>query len=293
MFPFQAEESRKAGLDVSDDKMKVAFKAAFKDMVSRHPIYGLYSGLQSPDQWWTELIESSLKSAGVTNQTTLSTIMPTLAPTLLNRFSTVEAYKLAQGVPTIFQSLEQLRFQLTKTTTATPPTKSNGGNFFWNLATNSDSRILSVCQSLGLSEYLDVDIQGKQGQKDFNPPKTQNEKGGSARASEPSLSYFLGYEKPHAKFFHKAVQRSFSYIDSTNQISPSSQSSLSDLCAQTLYVGDDYREDYLGAKEAGLQAVWLKRSQPWPSELSQIERDKVTALHSMEELSDFIKESWS
>jgi FMN phosphatase YigB (HAD superfamily) len=134
---------------------------------------------------------------------------------------------------------------------------------------------LDVCQVLGLGRYIDLDL----------GPGHASEGSSTRRASQPSLSYNIGYEKPHALFFHRAVEYSFSSH-------PQSPSSLAEMCAQTLYVGDDLNEDYMGAHAAGLQAIWLKRSQAWPTQLSQVDRDKVVAKGSMEEVADFIRESW-
>lgn len=272
--------------------MKIAFKSAFKEMSQKHPIYGLNTGLGSPNQWWTELISKSLLSSGIPSHT-VNVVMPTLGPNLLHRFSTMQAYQFAEGVPIIFQLLIEMKKEA----------KEKGRELDWNLATNSDARILSVCQSLGLDSFQLNCTQsiGQRGTKDYSPPPqvekmprnpslTSHQEGSSTTTtlSEPSLSYFLGYEKPHATFFHKAVQQS-----RLKKPSSSSPTSLSDYCAQTLYVGDDLKEDYIGARQAGLQAVWLQRSQPWPNGLSDSEKEQVVAVTSMEDVADIIRQSWS
>lgn len=267
-------------MDVSDEAMRVAFKAAFKEMAAKHPLYGQATGLHSPNEWWTGVIEKSLELAGVA-PSTLSSVMPTLAPSLLARFSTDKAYTLAEGVPHIFALLDDL-------TNVAGGQQQQQQQLRCNLATNSDSRILSVCQSLGLGQHLDLQCQEEHGQQDYQPPRPDKPAAADTthHSSAPCLSYFLGYEKPHRCFFHLAVQRAFAASSPTS-------SDLAKLCAQTLYVGDDFHEDYMGATNAGLQAVWLKRSQPWPSGLSDDDKKHIIALDSLEHLPAVIRQSWS
>lgn len=64
--------------------------------------------------------------------------------------------------------------------------------------------------------------------------------------SSITLSTQVGYAKPDAKIFHTALQA---------QGIPSEQA------LQALHIGDSYNQDYLGAKAAGLNALWLDRSE--------------------------------
>merc|ERR1711974_188347 len=56
-----------------------------------------------------------------------------------------------------------------------------------------------------------------------------------------TLSYYERIEKPHPRLFHTAVQRYGVQRD------------------ETLFVGDQLYEDFWGATDAGLQALWLDR----------------------------------
>lgn len=286
---------------MTDEKMRIAFRTAFKEMTLQYPIYGLHSTvIKSPNEWWKKLIRLSLKNSNIRPRL-IKPILPTLSDNLLSRFSTNKAYSLAEGVPEIFESLTQLRNYQQSSSSSSQRGEGRVEELRWSLATNSDSRILSACQSLKLNEYLNVEVHSiensnsltskeRKGQDDYYPPQSNNNENnifGPKIATEPTLSYFIGFEKPNPNFFHLAVQRAFSNSNNSHQ------ESLSDLCAQTIYVGDHFHEDYMGARDAGLQSAWLKRSQPWPEDISQEEREQVVALESMDDLISVIKDSWT
>ncbi|UZJ56877.1 hypothetical protein CBS101457_006197 [Exobasidium rhododendri] len=291
---------------MTDQKMQEAFPLAFKEMKAKHPNYGYNTKLNSADQWWRELIRLSLRHGGIRRRTS-DMIRGTMVKSLLQRFSSSGAYKLNEGVPEIFASLRELKAQRRKEGGVVVGASDEGAfdiehDLHWNLATNSDARILLACQSLDLHQHIDVTIKkganlGKQHLKEMSgsatpPPPPLFPKRRSMN-SEPFLSYFLGYEKPDPNFFHLAVQKAFSSLYPPNDSSSTTPPPLSDLCAQTLFVGDHYHEDYVGAREAGLQAAWLKRSQDWPAGLTQAQKGDVVALESIEEVPAIIRKSWA
>ncbi|EPQ28103.1 uncharacterized protein PFL1_04430 [Pseudozyma flocculosa PF-1] len=98
------------------------------------------------------------------------------------------------------------------------------------LATNSDSRILQVLSEFNMDRFIDLDYQHAK----------YHHRGGGG----PTLSYFQRCQKPDPRFFHAAVQR--------NSNGPIEGQGV-------LYVGDQVFEDFWGAKDAGLEAVWLDR----------------------------------
>ena len=208
-------------------------------------------------------------------------VMPTLGPALLNRFGSSEAYKLAEGVPDVFEKLNELK-------------GTSNADLTLSLATNSDQRILNACKDLGLGRFLDLDIV----YDPVRPPTNISNKDLDSSTkkirksvSGPTLSYDVGFEKPSKEFFHFAVQRIFPFDKNE-----SSSINLAEMCKQTLYVGDHFEEDYLGAKSAGLQAAWLKRQQADLTK-EQNERlnpnEKVGELSSMLDVVNFVKQSWS
>jgi phosphoglycolate phosphatase-like HAD superfamily hydrolase len=252
---------------VTDAQMKTAFKSTFNAMAKQYPIYGLNTEMMSPNDWWLLLIRRTLSAVKIPKEK-INKIMPELGPSILDRFSSEKGYRLAEGVTRIFSELRKMQMEKKAT------------SLRWNVATNSDYRILLAMKSLGLDKFINLGIKGQSDLELIEPPRDTNED----TTSEPCLSYFLESEKPHRKFFHKAVRRSFPESDETP---------LSELCAQTLYVGDSLTEDYEGAKKAGLQAVWLQRYQEWPSLLSKAQRAEVQAVKSILDITAIIEESWS
>ncbi|PWN36739.1 uncharacterized protein FA14DRAFT_106271, partial [Meira miltonrushii] len=236
-----AEEARKVGLQVQDEDVKKSFKSSFKQLAKQYPVYGLNTGLSSPDDWWLRLIQQTMIGSGI-QQTKVEDAMPILGPALLNRFGSAEAYKLAEGVPDVFEKLNELK-------------GPSNADLTLSLATNSDQRILNACKDLGLGRFLDLDVVYDSKRAPTNI--SDEDLGSSVKkarepVSGPTLSYDVGFEKPSKEFFHFAVQRIFPF-DQSQQIT------LAEMCKQTLYVGDHFEEDYLGAKSAGLQAAWLRR----------------------------------
>ena len=223
-------------------------------MTVQHPVYGLYSGLQSTNEWWTLLIEKTMLNSGVSVQDLQECLQP-LATSLLRRFASKDAYETVPGVHQTLGSIQSLAKE------------QNRSPFAMSLATNSDHRIIHACRDLGLGDFLNLEMNYSSTNQEKNPA--------------PSLSYDIGYEKPSVRFFHSAVQRSFPPFGSKPY-------TLEEMCSETLYVGDHFTEDYLGASEAGLQAVWLKKSQKLPEG-----REDVPALRSFHDLTDFIALSWT
>lgn len=263
-----AEEARKVGLQVRDEDVKIAFKQSFKQLAKQYPVYGLNTGLPSPDDWWLRLIQQTMIGSGIQDKK-VEDAMPILGPALLNRFGSAEAYTLAEGVPDVFEKLNELKGT------------SINADLKLSLATNSDERILNACKDLGLGRFLDLNVV-------YDPERaptniSDEELGSPAKkaripVSGPTLSYDVGFEKPSEEFFHFAVQRIFPF-DKNQSIT------LSEMCKQTLYVGDHFEEDYLGAKSAGLQAAWLRRKQP---ELTKEQSDRLPSDEKFNECSSML-----
>ncbi|SPO23348.1 uncharacterized protein UTRI_02026 [Ustilago trichophora] len=215
-----AAVARQYGFNVCDNDVKSAFKQAFRATSIEHPNYGLESGIASPDEWWKLVIQRTFSPhlhSCVSSQH-YSDRIDSLSHTLVTRFGTSEAYHLFDDV------IPTLR-TLSRTYTA------DGRPLQLALATNSDSRILSVLKSFGLDQFLELDVASAQ-----------------TKTSGPTLSYFEKCAKPDSRFFHAAIRRaSFSATAETLN------------AANVLYVGDQLHEDFWGATNAGLQAAWLQR----------------------------------
>jgi putative hydrolase of the HAD superfamily len=62
------------------------------------------------------------------------------------------------------------------------------------------------------------------------------------------LSAVIGWEKPHRRIFASAIERSGVPAD------------------EVLHVGDSYQQDVVGARQAGMYAVWLRRRGAEPAD---------------------------
>ncbi|SPO22031.1 uncharacterized protein UTRI_02026_B [Ustilago trichophora] len=223
-----AAVAREYGLNVCDNDVKSAFKQAFRTTSIEHPNYGLESDIASPDEWWKLVIQRTFSPhlhSRVSSQQYLDSI-DSLSHRLVTRFGTSEAYHLFDDVVPTLRRLSQTQ-------------TGDGRPLQLALATNSDSRILSVLKSFGLDQFLELDVASWQ-----------------TKTTGPTLSYFEKCAKPDSRFFHAAVRRaSFSATVGTLN------------AANVLYVGDQLHEDFWGATNAGLQAAWLQR--PTTSESNQ------------------------
>lgn len=211
-----AQAARNAGLKVKDEHVKTAFKQAFTETSIEFPNYGLESdSIHSPDDWWHLVISRTFSPHRHTDISThdFDTKVAPLTQTLVDKFATKEAYTLFDDVvPTLqsFSSLANVR----------EPVRVG-------LATNSDTRILSVLRSFDLSDNLDLRI-----------PRPGSVGGAT-------LSYLEQAAKPDIRFFQRAIRRN----TGTQSIHPEN----------VLYVGDQLHEDFWGATDAGCQALWLQR----------------------------------
>lgn len=255
-----AAVAKQHGLRVSDNDVKSAFKHAFRATSVEHPNYGLDTDIASPDQWWELVIQRTFAPhlhSEVTRDQYKSSIA-SLSQRLVTRFGTEEAYHLFEDVVPSLERLTQIR-------------SGDHAPVSMALATNSDSRILSVLKSFGLDRFLELDVS-------------------ALSTTGPTLSYFEKCAKPDRSFFHAAFRR--------NQ-----DTGMKLEAANVLYVGDQLYEDFWGATEAGLQAAWLQRSstletnQPYQkvTEARNSEQDQAyvrqRTIRSLSDLADIVTHS--
>ncbi|CAD6914676.1 unnamed protein product, partial [Tilletia laevis] len=107
------------------------------------------------------------------------------------------------------------------------------------LATNSDAAIVQALSQLGLERHMNLSL--------LPPSPSLSPSGDESSRSPPppTLSYTAPADKPDAAFFAYALARA--QIHTPQEV---------------LYVGDQLHEDYWGAKDAGLRALWLRRRRP-------------------------------
>ncbi|PWY98446.1 HAD-like protein [Testicularia cyperi] len=258
-----AEAARQHGLEVDDQDVKSAFRQAFKETSRQHPNYGLETSIASPDQWWDLVIRRTFSPEfhprlyKVDSSSSRARIEDRIAPlsqSLVERFGTSKAYTLFDDVIPTLQSLS-----------SSPDTNAANTHLRLGLATNSDSRILSVLKGFGLDQFLDL---------------TPSDNPGLG----PTLSYFEKVAKPDPRFFAAAIGRnppsSRAGSDETKTTEPLRPENV-------LYVGDQLYEDFWGATDAGLQALWLHR--PSNSESNQPYQD-ATANHNNSEDQEFARQ---
>ena len=169
-------------------------------------------------------------------------------PDLLKRFTSSEGYTLYPDVPPFFEALRDCKQRL-----------SSESGLLVGILTNSDDRVPSVLESLGLHVS----------------PQRYGIEARSPRATSPftydidlvALSYDVGYEKPHRKIF-----------DATREMVRGSNGNV----PRCIHVGDDYVKDYQGAQAAGWTALLLDRDENHVLENVECIRSLSEVQHSLE-----------
>lgn len=153
-----------------------------------------------------------------------------MVPDLLTRFGTKEGYNLYPDVLPFFIRLSD---------SAGSRTVDEWSSITVGIITNSDDRVPGVLESFGL-------LVGNLRYGDILKHDQQKE---SRRTSNNDIdfvimSYDVDCEKPDPAIFDAAVIASgYQKLDKVTKI----------------YVGDDYKKDIEGARNAGWQPVWLRR----------------------------------
>ncbi|OBA24146.1 hypothetical protein METBIDRAFT_35214 [Metschnikowia bicuspidata var. bicuspidata NRRL YB-4993] len=193
------------GIDKLLCSIETEFPAVFKRMELEFPNYGKgMPGFGSSNDWWRELI-TRLYAMPKGDKTTSA-----LCTRLIEHFSGSEAYVLFDDVIPVLQNLQE-----------------NGVRVVG--ASNSDYRVFSVMESLGISAYF---------------PKNR-----------VFLSYDLGVTKPSRQFFQK-VSKPY-YLEDLKE---GKCKNLNDFLENAWHVGDHYEKDFVGAVKSGWNGVLLDRS---------------------------------
>lgn len=153
---------------------------------------------------------------------------------LLHRFSTGDGYKLYGDVLPFFEYLRRVK---------SGKTEGYENPWKWDhtvvgVISNSDDRVFGVLKSLGVGVM-----------------QPRNEK--AKTSPDPDidfvvLSYDVGVEKPHSKMFETAEN-----MLKETLLERKRNQSIDEF--EKLYVGDDLKKDYFGAKAAGWNALLLDR----------------------------------
>ncbi|PWN96945.1 HAD-like protein [Tilletiopsis washingtonensis] len=213
------EEAHKLGIEYDADKLAPAFKQAFKHLAAAHPSYAPLG----PDAWWTRLIVRTFAECAPSASS--SQVTGELAPRLLRRFASKEAYEL---FPETLEALQALR--------ALPPARAPDVV----LASNGDARIVAALRQLLAAHSAAHLLELRPGLR-----------------LSPRLTWDLRASKPERAFFRRVLAR----VGAASEEQAEGEGERWDeMARQTLVVGDMQAEDYDGARAAGTQVLLLDRN---------------------------------
>ncbi|KAF3390371.1 hypothetical protein F1880_009199 [Penicillium rolfsii] len=273
---------------VTPDRLKAAFKDAYRAQAKRYPNYGRSDVLKGryggPKLWWEDIIRGSFgqvlaaesngdsspigagEGAGVRDPGNLE--LPSgMVETLLNRFAGDEGYTLYDDVRPFFARMRELR--------ASSDT-SPFDRIVLGVISNSDDRVPGVLKSLGLrvgdtradEDRSSMELPGfeERGSSPKSQPRDPNTTLENKAQSHTDLdlvitSYEAGEEKPNKLIFDVAKRQARLLVRSDAHTHDSTPAGLAELDDWTcVHIGDDYNKDYVGATSAGWQSYLLERN---------------------------------
>ncbi|KAL4751633.1 hypothetical protein BDW72DRAFT_91070 [Aspergillus terricola var. indicus] len=262
-IPTQYAHSASAfNIAVSPSALQSAFGASYKALSASHPNYGRELALRGeyagPRQWWEDVIRGCFERALAPNPTANSArgnrVPDELIRDLLERFASARGYRLYDDVVPF---LKGVRAQRMKTS------QGRGRKVVVGVVSNSDDRISSVIESLGVSvrdartgeekTRSGGDLPGfeeeREKEKTANPPQDQKQ----ADIDFILTSYQVGVEKPDPLVWNVATRTAL-------QLTGESDAGEDEVGGwERIHIGDDYGKDYRGAVEAGWAAYYLAR----------------------------------
>ncbi|KAK3117078.1 hypothetical protein LTR53_001883 [Teratosphaeriaceae sp. CCFEE 6253] len=231
------EVARALGLSgFTDEQVHASFKDAFKREAKESPNFGKANGSNAA-RWWTNIIHNTFSP--LIEPTTK--LPEDLAPRLIYRFSSEEAYELRPGVLALLQDLR-----------THPPRGVD--RIAVGVITNSDDRVPNVLTCLGLRvSPLTFD----KGASMTTPPR-----GEQYDVDFTVMSYDVGCEKPDAQIF-KAAEDLLGTLPVAEGAEASSW--------EKVHVGDEYDKDVVGARNAGWSSVLLEEQAASQSDRSDVD----------------------
>ncbi|KAJ8140726.1 hypothetical protein OY671_006090 [Metschnikowia pulcherrima] len=180
------------------------FSKTFKQMEQEFPNYGKFSShMKSSNDWWKELI---VRVYDISD----TKLASRLSERLISHFSGNEAYVLFNDVIPVLEKLKQNSVRIVG-------------------ASNSDHRVFSVMESLGISQYF---------------PE-----------ANVYLSYDLGMTKPNRDFYSTIAKEYY-----TSDVQQGVCDSMTKFLENAWHVGDHYERDFVGAIKSGWNGVLLDRN---------------------------------
>ncbi|KAI1629087.1 hypothetical protein EDD37DRAFT_36404 [Exophiala viscosa] len=250
-----------------------AFRSSFKHYNAEYPNYGK-GQLEGPEEWWTKVVNQAFGDLVGQDK-----IPGELGTKLYHHFSSGAAYKLYPDVQPFLQSIRALKNRYEQ---------PGGPLVLTGVVTNSDPRVRLVLQDLGLqigpSEPVRFDVRSMHARASARSDPMQAmvfEGFYNPRNDFDFLwtSYESGHEKPDARIWRSAkhsmlpmmpiARADALYIASTEPSQRSTVEAMRQNLDLTLdfrklmwiHIGDDFSKDYVGAKEAELNALLLKRDE--------------------------------
>lgn len=201
--------------------------------------------------WWSNVISNTFKPF-------LSSTEPLpkqLVPDLLTRFTTHEGYRIFPDVLPFFQHLRQIKSQSTLSS-------QKDVSWHWNktivgIITNSDDRVPDILRSFGMNI----------GRMRAGSKKMRREESASENdISFVVLSYDVGCKKPDRRMFDaaKSLLKDVMEDESDNPQFLTEQ-------FEYLYVGDEWEKDYVAARKAGWNSLFLDRQMKYQAEAGKAE----------------------
>lgn len=265
------EIAKRCGLEypINEEELAKAFKASYKEISSEYPNYGK-GQLESPRIWWEMLTKDTFRKVVNENH-----IPKNLHDELYEHFTSSQAYELYPDAKSFFSSMRELKSKWSK---------SHDPSVFVGVISNSDPRVKRVLQSLGLRvgcESLPRFTNFRERASTIMGDPNTAAKSPWYDAYNPLhdvdmlvTSYDAGYEKPdRTPFLLAEALAKMNYASKLEQdredwtpgldlvrfkmkIANEAGSFDRALC---IHVGDDYCKDYVGAVNAGFDALHLAR----------------------------------
>ncbi|KAK1834880.1 Haloacid dehalogenase-like hydrolase domain-containing protein 3 [Podospora conica] len=216
-----ASAARESGLadTITAAQVQKTFKAAFASQSKLHPNYGRASGMGA-EKWWTNVIRETFHPL-----TSTRPLPPSLAPSLLHRFSSAQGYALAD--PALPSLLRAARRSLA----ASPAVDK----VVVGVITNSDDRVPSILASLGLRAgplRAGAAVEGRDGEGPWD-------------IDLHCMSYDVGHAKPDRRIFDAAAGLAAAAVEDGAAAASWVK----------VYVGDEFGADVVGGLRAGWNAV--------------------------------------
>ncbi|KIW72688.1 hypothetical protein PV04_00865 [Phialophora macrospora] len=289
--------ARQCGLDAKIDpkELDLAFRKSYKHHNSAYPNYGKHK-LESPEVWWHLLVNEAFSQLVAGGESALPS---NLGSALYKHFSSGAAYEPFPDVKPFLQSMAGLKRRFTD---------PDGPIVLTGVVTNSDPRVAVVLRDLGfrvgpssLPNFQDVTRMAREAAGDTSSAALESVFRGYYNINNDfdilSTSYDADAEKPSGEIWDRAERLAhptgLSRGEQSIQINPTEslrsqfwktasavKYRIDNTKKMRIHVGDEYMKDYLGAANAGWEALHLAREEDHLQGIS----DEVKVVRSLDEV---------